>query len=48
MENYYQKETECASREEIRAIQDMRLDEYILWNASVIYPEGNYGGNDDP
>lgn len=33
---------------QIRAIQDMRLDEYILWNASVIYPEGNYGGNDDP
>ena len=34
--------------DQIRAIQDMRLDEYILWNASVIYPEGNYGGNDDP
>ena len=33
---------------QIRAIQDMRLDEYILWNATVIYPEGNYGGNDDP
>ena len=31
---------------QIRAIQDMRLDEYILWNASVLYPEGNYGGND--
>ena len=37
-----------AINDQIRALQDMRLDEYILWNATVIYPEGNYGGNDDP
>jgi hypothetical protein len=45
--NYLEYDYEAINAQ-IRAIQDMRLDEYILWNASVIYPEGNYGGNDDP
>ncbi|MBR3532626.1 MAG: GTP-binding protein [Clostridiales bacterium] len=43
--NYLEYDYE-AINDQIRAIQDLRLDEYILWNASVIYPEGNYGGND--
>jgi len=30
---------------QIKAIQDAGLDEYILWNASASYPQGNYGGN---
>ena len=29
MENYYQKEIECASREEIKALQDQRLVEQV-------------------
>ena len=31
--------------DQIRAIQDAGLEEYILWNAGAVYPEGNYGGN---
>jgi len=30
---------------QIRAIQDAGLEEYILWNAGATYPDGNYGGN---
>ena len=44
--NYLEYDYEAINAQ-IRAIQDLRLDEYILWNASVIYPEGNYGGNED-
>ncbi len=44
--NYLEYDYEAINAQ-IRAIQDMRLDEYILWNASVIYPEGQYAGNDD-
>ena len=32
--------------DQIRAIQDAGLDEFILWNASAVYPQGNYGGNE--
>lgn len=34
-----------AINDQIRAIQDAGLEEYILWNAVAIYPTGNYGGN---
>ena len=39
MENYYQKETECASREEIRAIQDKKLVEQVrhVWDNVPYY-----------
>ena len=36
-----------AINDQIRALQDAGLSEWILWNASVEYPEGNYGGNND-
>lgn len=32
---------------QIKAIQENGINEYILWNASVEYPTGNYGGNND-
>ena len=34
-----------AINDQIRAIQDAGLSEYILWNAGGVYPAGNYGGN---
>ena len=30
---------------QIKALQDAGLTEWILWNPSANYPEGNYGGN---
>jgi len=30
---------------QIKAIQENGLTEFILWNAAVNYPSGNYGGN---
>lgn len=36
-----------AINDQIRALQDAGLSEWILWNATVEYPEGNYGGNND-
>lgn len=44
--NYREYDYE-AINDQIRAIQDAGLDEWILWNALVLYPEGNYGGNND-
>ncbi|MCR5804830.1 MAG: putative glycoside hydrolase [Clostridia bacterium] len=35
-----------AINDQIRAIQDAGLDEFVLWNVEGIYPSGNYGGND--
>ena len=32
---------------QIKAIQENGLSEFILWNAAVDYPSGNYGGNND-
>ncbi|MCQ2482019.1 MAG: putative glycoside hydrolase [Clostridia bacterium] len=34
-----------AINEQIKAIQDQGLTEFILWNPSGEYPSGNYGGN---
>ena len=34
-----------AINDQIRAIQDAGLEEYILWNAAGEYPAGNYRGN---
>lgn len=34
-----------AINDQIRAVQDAGLSEYILWNAACEYPEGNYSGN---
>ncbi len=34
-----------AINDEIRALQDSGLEEFILWNATCVYPDGNYGGN---
>lgn len=31
--------------EQIKGLQDAGLSEFILWNATREYPEGNYGGN---
>ncbi len=42
--NYMEYDYE-AINDQIRALQDAGLDEWILWNAAVEYPEGNYGGN---
>ncbi len=36
-----------AINDQIRALQDAGLNEWILWNAEAVYPEGNYGGNND-
>ena len=35
-----------AINDQIRAIQDAGLDEFILWNIMGEYPDGNYSGND--
>lgn len=32
---------------QIRGLQDAGFSEFILWNAAVEYPTGNYGGNND-
>lgn len=34
-----------AINDQIRAIQDQGMNEFILWNPSAEYPEGLYGGN---
>lgn len=34
-----------AINDQIRAVQDAGLSEFILWNAACEYPEGNYSGN---
>ncbi|MCQ2533919.1 MAG: putative glycoside hydrolase [Clostridia bacterium] len=34
-----------AINDQIKAIQDQGLNEFILWNPSAEYPEGLYGGN---
>ena len=36
-----------AINDQIRALQDAGLNEWILWNAEAVYPDGNYGGNND-
>ena len=43
--NYMEYDYE-AINDQIRAIQDSGMEEFILWNALAEYPEGNYGGND--
>ncbi|MCR5617201.1 MAG: putative glycoside hydrolase [Clostridiales bacterium] len=35
-----------AINDQIKAIEDSGLDEYVLWNVEGIYPNGKYGGND--
>ncbi|MCQ2532156.1 MAG: putative glycoside hydrolase [Saccharofermentans sp.] len=36
-----------AINDQIRGLQDAGFSEFILWNAEVQYPNGNYGGNND-
>ena len=35
-----------AINDQIRAIEDAGLNEFILWNVLGEYPDGSYGGND--
>lgn len=44
-EGNYMEYDYTAINDQIRAIQDAGLEEYILWNAAGEYPAGNYGGN---
>lgn len=44
--NYMEYDYE-AINDQIRGLQDAGFSEFILWNAGAVYPEGNYGGNND-